>query len=58
MTGKMKYVEVLNKLNIRKLITEIITKINIVIKITIITSIIAAIILRNNCLSNLEMLMI
>ena len=58
MTGKIKYVEVLNKLNIKKLITEIIPKINIVVKITIITSIIAAVILRNNCLSNLETLII
>ena len=40
MTGKIKYVEVLNKLNIKKLITEIIPKINIVVRITIITSII------------------
>ena len=58
MTGKMKYVEILNKLNINKLIIEIIIKINIDVKIIIITSIIAAIILRNNCLSNLEILMI
>ena len=58
MTGKMKYVEILNKLNINKLIIEIIIKINIDVKITIIASIIAAIILRNNCLSNLEILMI
>jgi len=58
MTGKIKYVEVLNKLNIKILTTEIIIKTNNVVRITIPTSIVAAVILRSNCLSNLDMLMI
>tara|TARA_B100000029_G_scaffold468519_1_gene505576 strand:- start:863 stop:1039 length:177 start_codon:yes stop_codon:yes gene_type:complete len=58
MTGKIKYVEVLNKLNIKILTTEIIIKTNNAVSITIPTSIVAAVILRSNCLSNLDMLMI
>ncbi|MEC7831078.1 MAG: hypothetical protein VYC43_02755 [Pseudomonadota bacterium] len=58
MTGKIKYVEVLNKLNIKILTTEIIIKTNNAVRITIPTSIVAAVILRSNCLSNLDMLMI
>jgi len=58
MTGKIKYVEVLNKLKIKILTTEIIIKTNNVVSITITISIVAAVILRSNCLSNLDMLMI